>query len=335
MKNISGSIVLLALVILSMGLAFTAGCTGTTTPLPEEREVSWTGVWIDTSVDRGALRLAQDGDSVSGTYIDEDSTGTMTGTVSGDGSILTGTWFQEGFEGTFTLTMAPGQEEFTGWWIFYSNTGEPMEYPWTGIRAPPISWTGVWLDDVEEYGRMTLVQDGDAVSGVYTYEDDQGTVAATVSDDGYLLTGIWSDDEDEGPFEFRMEDCQVHFTGWWMYDIETNDTTQYPWNGIRAPDVSWTGVWDDPDGEGNITLVQDGKTVSGTYMYDDIPGTVTATISDGGFTLNGIWSDDEDMGAFGWTMANNQNAFTGWWMYDIESGDTTKYPWDGIRAERD
>ncbi|MDO9539335.1 MAG: hypothetical protein Q7J09_04960 [Methanocalculus sp.] len=229
MNGFSRCITLLAVMVLVIGGLLVAGCTDTTS---HGREADWSGVWIDTSVDHGALRLTQTGDRVTGTYFFGETLGTMEGTVSGNGAILTGTWAQDDGKGSYELTMSVDRQEFTGWWTEIEDTDESLQYLWTGYRAPPVSWTGTWLDDKKDFGEMLLTQEGRTVSGTFSYENTNiGTVTGTISNDGYVFTGIWAADEDEGPFELTMEDTQSRFTGWWMHDELS--ATRYSWNGLR------------------------------------------------------------------------------------------------------
>lgn len=229
MNGCSHRFCVLAVVVLVIGGLLVAGCTDTAS---YGKEADWSGVWIDTSVDHGALRLTQAGDRVTGTYIYGESRGTMEGTVSGNGAILTGTWKQEDSKGSFELTMSVDRQEFAGWWTEIEDTDESLQYPWTGYRAPPVSWTGTWLDDTKDSGEMILTQKGRTVSGTFSYENtNNGTVHGTISNDGYVFTGTWACDGDEGPFELTVDDTQSRFTGWWMHD-ELSET-RFSWNGVR------------------------------------------------------------------------------------------------------
>jgi len=69
---------------------------------------------------------------------------------------------------------------------------------------------------------MVLTQNGDSVSGTYTY--DNGKITGKVS--GNVLTGTWSESPsysppgDAGEIEFTMASDRKSFTGKWRYGSE-------------------------------------------------------------------------------------------------------------------
>ncbi len=123
------------------------------------------------------------------------------------------------------------------------------------------------------------------------------------------------------------------FTGWGTKIEDTDESLQHLWTGYRAPPVSWTGIWDEPNGSGNMILVQDKTTVTGTYEYYTTPGSITGTISEesGGFILIGTYTEDDDSGIFSFRMSDDGKKFAGWYMHDGVSGDENKYDWNGVR----
>jgi hypothetical protein len=78
-------------------------------------------------------------------------------------------------------------------------------------------WTGKW--DTEQWGEMTLQQNGSNVTG--DYEWDGGNIKGTVS--GNILKGTWSEsptyqpENDAGDFEFTISSDGNSFTGRWRY----------------------------------------------------------------------------------------------------------------------
>ena len=78
-------------------------------------------------------------------------------------------------------------------------------------------WSGEW--DTEQWGKMTLQQNGNKVTG--SYEWDGGKIAGTVS--GNMLKGTWSEsptyqpENDAGDFEFTLSPDGNSFTGRWRY----------------------------------------------------------------------------------------------------------------------
>jgi hypothetical protein len=79
------------------------------------------------------------------------------------------------------------------------------------------SFTGAWNTD---YGTLTLVQEGEQVTGEYSH--DGGTIEGTVI--GNVLKGTWSEaptrqpPDDAGEIEFQLNPQGTSFTGRWRYD---------------------------------------------------------------------------------------------------------------------
>lgn len=199
-----------------------------------------------------------------------------------------------------------------------------------------ISWTGVWNSTTDERGIMTLIQEGETVSGIYNRSDaDPVRVSGILSEEGYILTGRWESNSAAGPFELAMDTGQAAYSGWWMNETVSEETTPIPWNGTRTTPlkVSWTGIWkDEVEGVGEMKLHQAGNTVQGTYGYDGDYGAISGTLSGGGYILTGRWSENGAEGLFEFTMTPRQDAFTGWWIDGVLSDDTTKNPWNAIRS---
>ena len=109
--------VLTVCLLLAMLLAAAAGLPSSGRPaLAQPSEAcGWTGVWLPFE---GEWRLAQNGTSVTGSYLD--GKGIVSGTV--DGDVLRGEWkeaptYSPPFEaGHFTVTMSPDCSGFVGTW---------------------------------------------------------------------------------------------------------------------------------------------------------------------------------------------------------------------------
>ena len=90
-------------------------------------------------------------------------------------------------------------------------------------------WTGTW--DSPEWGEMSLVQNGNKVTGQYEWQG--GKITGTVS--GNMLKGTWSESpsyeppNDAGDFEFTISADGKSFTGRWRYGSSGD------WKG------SWSG----------------------------------------------------------------------------------------------
>ena len=96
-------------------LAAAVGHPSSGRPVIAQSDCSWTGVWLPFE---GEWRLAQNGTSVSGSYLD--GKGIVSGTV--EGNVLRGEWkeaptYSPPFEaGRFTVTMSPDCSAFNGTW---------------------------------------------------------------------------------------------------------------------------------------------------------------------------------------------------------------------------
>ncbi len=109
--------VLTVCLLLAMLLAAAAGLPPSGRPALAQptQACGWTGVWLPFE---GEWRLAQNGTSVSGSYLD--GKGIVSGTV--DGDVLRGEWkeaptYSPPFEaGHFTVTMSPDCSGFVGTW---------------------------------------------------------------------------------------------------------------------------------------------------------------------------------------------------------------------------
>lgn len=97
----------------------------------------------------------------------------------------------------------------------------------TNGNGSGISFNGAWNTD---YGTLTLVQDGENVTGEYSH--DGGTIKGTVI--GNVLKGTWSEapthrpPDDAGEIEFQLDPQGTSFTGKWRYGSSGGWTN---WNG--------------------------------------------------------------------------------------------------------
>ncbi len=108
--------------------------------------------------------------------------------------------------------------------VAFSNANQPVQ------KIPVNSWAGVWQT---QWGKMTLVQNGNKASG--TYEHDNGKITGTVT--GNKFTGTWSEapgykpPDDAGDVEFILSADGKNFTGRWRYGKKGE--WQTGWNGQR------------------------------------------------------------------------------------------------------
>ncbi|MBL0306397.1 MAG: hypothetical protein IPQ25_10270 [Chitinophagaceae bacterium] len=108
--------------------------------------------------------------------------------------------------------------------VAFSIPDEPLQ------KIPVNSWAGVWQS---QWGKMTMVQNGNKVSG--TYEHDNGKITGTVT--GNKFTGTWSEapgykpPNDAGDVEFILSADGKNFTGRWRYGKKGE--WQTGWNGQK------------------------------------------------------------------------------------------------------
>lgn len=110
-------------------LARAIGKAGTTPTVTTPNScVTWTGQWDDSS---GGITMTQTGSHVVGTYPYHN--GRLEGSVSG--SVLTGTWTEEDNSGTFSLTMAPDGRSYSGPFVITAGAGAGGSVPNTATRT--------------------------------------------------------------------------------------------------------------------------------------------------------------------------------------------------------
>ena len=113
-------------------------------------------------------------------------------------------------------------------------------------------FSGKW--STTNFGGMTLIQNGNSVSGSYSH--DNGKISGTVT--GNILKGTWSEapsyspSDDAGDMEFTLAQDGNSWTGRWRYGSSGD---WYPdWTGTRiggtTPSPVTTTVGADSDGDG-------------------------------------------------------------------------------------
>lgn len=90
-----------------------------------------------------------------------------------------------------------------------------------------------------------------------------------------------------------------------------------------AATYSWTGTWSTQWGD--MTLTQNGSTVTGKYTHDD--GTISGTVN--GNVLTGTWKEPGQVGKIRFVMSSDGKTFSGGWGYNDEAPERSG--WDGTR----
>lgn len=185
-------------------------------------------------------------------------------------------------------------------------------------------WSGAWDTNcgASACAQMNLVQTGNTVVG--TYAGGDGTINGTVT--GNRLTGTWSRNASSGSIDFWIKAGGLRWQG--------NFDKTFPWCGQRsgqsAPSpcgvATWYGTWTTVCGDAglglcdDITLAQNGSSVSGTYAGGD--GSIDATVD--GVELTGTWTRSPGTGSFKFFMTPDGLQFQG--NYD------TANQWCGYRS---
>jgi hypothetical protein len=87
--------------------------------------------------------------------------------------------------------------------------------------AADYSYTGTW-DVSGSWGDMTITQNGNNLTGTYTWQ--QGSISGAVS--GNIFSGVWTQpgNNRSGQLEFTMSDDGMSFTMKWKYDADADWT---------------------------------------------------------------------------------------------------------------
>jgi len=198
----------------------------------------WTGTWSFDWSD--ALKLTQSGGRVTGSYFRPswNLTGYIDGTLSGN--TLSGTWTEEDQSGKLEWTISADCSSFTG---RRTNSMSPgagwydMLGPGTRVAQPPpspqpspqpvnLGWGGTWITD---WGTMKISVSGTSATGTYTTSN--GKLNGIIN--GNNFSGTWSRSpsyaapKDAGAFSFIMSPDGNSFKGDWKYSA-----------------CSWAGPWD-------------------------------------------------------------------------------------------
>lgn len=181
------------------------------------QDSTFAGEW-DTTF--GEMTLKVDGLTVSGSYVVKGETSTIAGEVKG--RRLTFTYRESGAEGEGWFELAADGRSFSGQW---RERGTEAWQPWVGKRREkkPPTFDGVWNST---FGKMRLHQDGDRVSGIYSYGDGS-TIEGTVKD---------------GRLAFRYREGVMEGEGWFELAKDAG-SFRGEWRPKAGGDwKSWTGT---------------------------------------------------------------------------------------------
>ncbi len=313
----------------------------------------------------GKMELSQSGNRISGTYTGHTGSGTVEGVL--DGNTLRGTWKDEDAKGRIAFVFVPDMSTFSGYWSYddlepKAGSGDT----WVGNRtggaskmaasSMPAAQPAATEQDSRvlgsydtTYGKMELSQSGNRISGTYTGHTGSGTVEGVL--DGSTLRGTWKDESGNGRIAFVFAPDMNTFSGYWSYDdIEPKAGSGDTWVGNRtgeappsvqkkstaAPakgplfDISGTYSTD----FGMMELMQDGTSVQGSYITSTGTGTLEGTLD--GLTIWGTWHEGEAYGRIRFVFPPDRSKFTGYWSYrDIDPrqdlSSTDGGSWDGFR----
>jgi len=189
----------------------------------------------------------------------------------------------------------------------------------TFMVAAASAWDGEWDTN---WGKMTLTQTGNTVSGTYTH--NAGRIEAQVV--GNKIVGNWYQSNGSGKMEFEMDSDGAGFQGKWRYN---NSGTWNSWTARKAAAApsgkkTWAGTWDTTWGK--MVLNQSGSSVTGTYAFKD--GRIEAQAV--GNKIIGNWYQSNGSGQIEFEMINGGANFLGKWKY-ANNASWSGNAWSGKR----
>lgn len=186
------------------------------------------------------------------------------------------------------------------------------------------TYAGTWDTT---FGKMTLTQEGDKVSGHYLMGNERCTVEGKV--DKNKLTFAYQEPNASGEGWFELAADGKGFAGKWR---EQGMSEWGEWIGKRltsvavaaAPPPGFSGLWD--SSFGRMRLVQDGKNVTGIYSYGG-GSTITGTVEGNKLIFKYKESAAEGEGSF--DLAADGKSFRGKWK---AKGASRMTDWTGTRV---
>jgi hypothetical protein len=191
------------------------------------------------NTDYRQMTLNQIGNKVTGTY--EGSNGKIQAIL--NGNRLVGTWSNSSSNktGNFEFIFNSNYSSFTGKYGYNSDTptkkwnGTKVESTTssTNVQTPQITVTNIAGIYNTDFGKMTLIQTGDKLTG--NYEGGNGTLNGKI--EGNRFTGTWKNSSNSrtGNFEFIFNSYFSAFTGKYGYN---SDTPGRKWNGTKTKSSS-------------------------------------------------------------------------------------------------
>lgn len=200
------------------------------------------------------------------------------------------------------------------------------------------NFAGTWYSNFAE---LQLTQNGNTVSGNYTWYGDGRWWAIEGTVNGNKLQGHYMNDNGTD-FAFTINDNGTAFDGYWL---ARNTGEHIHWCGVKSgplPDgCGFSGSWlarSDYcyEWQPTIQLKQEGRSLSGTFDNGNPNGTGKVSGTIGGFgdasqySVRGNFSMDADgfSDQFQWDLVGLQDQqFTGWWHRNSDG----QHSWCGWR----
>lgn len=192
----------------------------------------------------------------------------------------------------------------------------------TSVAFAEGGFTGTWDTT---FGKMSLTQTGDKVSGHYQMGAANNSIQGNVEKNKLAFTYEEPNASGEGWFELSADGKS--FAGKWR-EKGTNEWA--PWLGKRVSTVAaappgFAGLWRSQFGR--LRLVQDGKNVNGCYDYTG-GATIAGTLE--GKKLTFKYTEPQAEGEGWFEIAADGKSFTGQWR---PKGASRWQPWNGTRID--
>jgi hypothetical protein len=175
------------------------------------------------------------------------------------------------------------------------------------------------------YGTMTLVQNGDKISGSYDMDGQRSTIEGKLERNRFVF--IYREPGVQGEGWFELSRDGKSFSGKWRAKGQTEWSD---WTGTRSQQAlnkanSFSGLWE--TSFGRMRLTQKDSKVFGIYSFNG-GSTVEGTVSGGKLTLQ--YKEPSAQGQATFELAPDGNRFSGTWRkQDSMSGGN----WTGERVQ--
>ncbi len=182
-------------------------------------------------------------------------------------------------------------------------------------------FTGTWSTT---YGKMTLMQTGDKVSGHYETGTTRNHIAGTVEKNKLSFKYQEPGAAGEGWFELSADGKS--FAGKWR---ENGTNLWAPWLGSCLSAVAeahgFAGLWE--SSFGRVRLVQDGKNINGCYSFTG-GSSISGTLEGNKLTFK--YKEPQAEGEGWFQLSPDGNSFSGKWR---ATGTSKWSDWNGRRVE--